>query len=444
MKYLKTVDPATLRKEFTLDHESIVEIYHNTAEKIANETDETHLTLYYVQDRLLSGCFDKHSGKMRRSWLKLGSAIRVAQTIGLDKEVMKLSEIVPSLEAENSRSVWWTLRTWDILTSSMFGRPTMIHGKLGAGPLAPPMPIGDSDSQLRIRYHFHHLQKLALISSQIEDIGESNVAQLVPKIDGELQVFRDTLPGFLSLAHPDTSFDHLHPCVILHRIILEVHLQGSLCTLFKRCIQNGCVAPYTDGIKKVYNAASRTIEAINMMVTNESLIDLYTPAFYAFDAAFLICMCVLSKHDVEFVNSFPNLDILHPINLAINNLIRLASISTLAAKGKKVIQHLRGVCENELKKRIPKNEPKPVPVEASPTDSVGTTTTNNSSSNSDLVNARPPFITPEANDSLEDLTMDPHFFKDFPVSDFLSSMPESNALLGDSFSWIDQFQLYEQ
>ncbi|KAJ5669909.1 uncharacterized protein N7477_005272, partial [Penicillium maclennaniae] len=75
-----------------------------------------------IQICILLGSFHSYHGKPKASFALLGATIKMAQAMGLHREIPENGEC----ELEESRRVWWTIYTWDRWASITYGRPPSI------------------------------------------------------------------------------------------------------------------------------------------------------------------------------------------------------------------------------------------------------------------------------------------------------------------------------
>ncbi|KAI9887508.1 MAG: hypothetical protein M1823_000687 [Watsoniomyces obsoletus] len=81
---------------------------------------EVHPNLEHVQFAFLSSVFLVETNQKTAAWLRLGSAIRIAQSIGVQLEQLPLKN------DSDARPVWWSLCVWDRLLALEYSRPFQI------------------------------------------------------------------------------------------------------------------------------------------------------------------------------------------------------------------------------------------------------------------------------------------------------------------------------
>ncbi|KAJ5780034.1 hypothetical protein N7457_005194 [Penicillium paradoxum] len=82
-----------------------------------------HFNLDRARAALLASIFLYEVNSKSASWVWIGSAVRVAQEIGLHIE----SGPWPAVEAEMRKRVWWGLYAWDRLLALEMGKPVLIN-----------------------------------------------------------------------------------------------------------------------------------------------------------------------------------------------------------------------------------------------------------------------------------------------------------------------------
>lgn len=71
-------------------------------------------SLTSVQHLFFAACYSKNEGRMKEAWFKLGTAIRLAQDLGMHMESGGPSSAnLDDLEKEMRRRTFWNLYVWD-------------------------------------------------------------------------------------------------------------------------------------------------------------------------------------------------------------------------------------------------------------------------------------------------------------------------------------------
>ena len=121
------------------------------------------------------------------------------------------------------------------------------------------------------------------------------------------------------------------------------------------------VYPYNNETKiKLYNRATSILQCTHELTLNKLSLATCTPPYFTFEGGFIICICVLSEiersnsyneHILDkFVTSNKIVDVIGPLDMAIDDLKLMCSVSTLAIKGMTILQHLRTLCQKGLAK----------------------------------------------------------------------------------------------
>ncbi|PLB37412.1 transcription factor domain-containing protein [Aspergillus candidus] len=84
---------------------------------------QDHFTLDRARAALLASIFLYEANSKSASWVWIGSAVRVAQEIGLHLD----SGPWPALEGEMRKRVWWGMYAWDRLLALEMGKPVLIN-----------------------------------------------------------------------------------------------------------------------------------------------------------------------------------------------------------------------------------------------------------------------------------------------------------------------------
>ena len=73
-------------------------------------------SLISVQHLFLAACYSNNEGRMKKAWHEIGSAIRLAQDLGMHLEMRRTHRKQPNdLEKELRRRAFWNLYVWDRL-----------------------------------------------------------------------------------------------------------------------------------------------------------------------------------------------------------------------------------------------------------------------------------------------------------------------------------------
>lgn len=86
------------------DHETAQETFFNRAERLLNADLMDFESLQLVQALVLKAMYTREAGMTNRSWIAVGTAIRVAQAVGLYAEIANGSQAA----REERRRVWYT------------------------------------------------------------------------------------------------------------------------------------------------------------------------------------------------------------------------------------------------------------------------------------------------------------------------------------------------
>ncbi|KAI9372417.1 fungal-specific transcription factor domain-containing protein [Aspergillus egyptiacus] len=98
---------------------------------------QDNFTLDQARAALLASIFLYEVNSKSASWVWNGSAVRVAQEIGLHLE----SRPWPALEGEMRKRVWWGMYTWDRILALEMGKPVLINDQ--DCDIGLPCPVDD-------------------------------------------------------------------------------------------------------------------------------------------------------------------------------------------------------------------------------------------------------------------------------------------------------------
>ncbi|KAL4780392.1 fungal-specific transcription factor domain-containing protein [Aspergillus varians] len=112
------------------------EIFYTRANKFLTEEVMEAASVQLVQALILKSMYLRGAGMTIRSWVSVGTTIRVAQAVGLQHEPTRGSQAV----REERKRIWYTCVLMDRAQSMTYGRPSMISSP---STISLPEPIDD-------------------------------------------------------------------------------------------------------------------------------------------------------------------------------------------------------------------------------------------------------------------------------------------------------------
>ena len=255
LHYLKVVDHQLL-KHFPLDPDITIHVFDETASSISSSIADEYLDITVVQERWLCASFSKNVGNFRHSWITLGSAIRVAQALGLDKRAAtprrrRQQSPIDDNEGEGDddddeielvKTLWWALRCWDVFCSLCCGLSPTLNNKIFkvSGPAEPiDIPYAPSrhentgtsyqqKEESLINMFGYEAVKLTLIASWFDLIDDDNCSKLIPELEQKLYLYENAMPRLYSVKDTDYSLDHEFTFLNVHRLLIQLYTNVML------------------------------------------------------------------------------------------------------------------------------------------------------------------------------------------------------------------------
>ncbi|KAK8005891.1 hypothetical protein PG991_012188 [Apiospora marii] len=170
-------------------------VFFNRSQELLKDADLDHGSLSLVQAFLLTAHYLQSTDKINKCWLAAGTAIRLAQGIGIQLDMASESQA----ERQERRRTWWGCILMDRVLSMTYGRPPMV-----IWPTSVPLPESIDDALL--------LPEPGSCSQPLRECAKSEVAFFVQalklskdfgaltfilKIDANLARWRRQLPEHL-------------------------------------------------------------------------------------------------------------------------------------------------------------------------------------------------------------------------------------------------------
>ncbi|WVQ79861.1 hypothetical protein IAT38_001961 [Cryptococcus sp. DSM 104549] len=185
-----------------------------------------HASPATVQAMHLMGSYilnDKRGNGAEVFWPILGTAIKIAQSLGLHRDGSHFG--LSEYEIEERRQVWWEVVTYDRLQALCFGRPCSTSYKWSDTKMPEVSElIGDEDGFHRAKYGLMHLMERVIdIQTQTAAVSYAAVAQL----DLDLREYKKNLPDLLLPNVPiqDLPLErNVHPHLVIHRFGIRLQI----------------------------------------------------------------------------------------------------------------------------------------------------------------------------------------------------------------------------
>ncbi|WVW78218.1 hypothetical protein I302_100169 [Kwoniella bestiolae CBS 10118] len=288
-----------------------------------------HASPATVQALHLMGTYilnDKRGNGGEVFWPILGTAVKVAQSLGLHRDGSHFG--LSPYEIEERRQVWWEVVTYDRLQALCFGRPCATSDRWSDTkiPQATDL-IGDEDGFHRAKYTLITMMERVIdVQTQASAVSTNAVMQL----DSELREFKKNLPEHLlpNVAIQDLPLDrNVDPHLVIHRlgIRLQVAQMRLLLNrpLFARALKDNPEDPSRSKLGPSFIALFESAQEIVQLV--KTLV-IYHPSlvarwwffwFHAFSSAVCLAAIVIRAPTCAFASpSFHGMSIVCDISAA--------------------------------------------------------------------------------------------------------------------------------
>ncbi|KAI0156509.1 hypothetical protein GGR57DRAFT_463617 [Xylariaceae sp. FL1272] len=210
--------------------------YSETGMSIASLLGKRQMSVITVLAGWTRASLLKSTGMVTEAWHQIGTCIRDAQGIGLDRDSLDpqpnaLDSSEEAMEklwmAQQRRVIWLLLVSWDLHTGAVLGRPSSVDHRLvnrtypldakatkdpAHSPLIP-RTIDDAPTPLtRTIWAWEIMSQLRDILDLEKEGPLPKDFSRVDKLHADIQDLRDRTPPCFRLHNPDTRFDDLPEC----------------------------------------------------------------------------------------------------------------------------------------------------------------------------------------------------------------------------------------
>lgn len=280
----------------------------DAAEEISRDFVASNTSIERVQEQFLKCAWLKAESRIVESWHTLGSAIREAQELGIDKEAdtKGLSEF----DIEIGRRVWTVLYTWDWQMSAWLGRPNLIDQR-NLKLMLPNLRLDQSMTEPRIPSPFTHMVLQAELGRRVTAaVGGAPTDNILSEkqvldVKSECERFIGELPPIFRVKDPDLSLDEQYPHFVFQRHQMHCVVFITMLHVFKPYLtrqRRDRITERDDEFRKMGVEISQQLFRVS-----QDLFDLEFPlsakfqmvVFAIFDTATLLCSAII--HDREHV-----------------------------------------------------------------------------------------------------------------------------------------------
>ncbi|KAF2471761.1 uncharacterized protein BDR25DRAFT_260304 [Lindgomyces ingoldianus] len=346
VQYLTSELRKTIEFELACNIQVLTERFYRAAEQLSCTFTASNTSLERVQELFLKGAWLKSDSQIVESWHSLGSAIREAQELGLDRDVgiAGLSEF----DIEIRRRLWTLLFIWDWQMSAWLGRPHLIDQK-DTTFVFPNLRLEESKSQPNLLSPFAHIALQAHLARRVaKQMGNVlNIVDLSTKdvlaVLAECETFIDELPPVFRIDNPDTSLDEEHPYYVLQRRQLHVVIWMTMVDPLKPYLTRSPdqkASSYDIKFRdRGIDLSLKLLKAARLLFDHEFPINsrFHLVIFCVFDTATILCSAII--HDTS--DRFPHREeVMGAVETSLEMLHQLSPTSRIGASSYKFLFNL--------------------------------------------------------------------------------------------------------
>ncbi|KAJ5096380.1 hypothetical protein NUU61_005736 [Penicillium alfredii] len=359
----------------------------------------THLnpkgSLLRVQHLVFAGLKSRCEGRTNDFRNALGTAIQVAQKIGLDKDATQWVPDMNELEKETRRRIFCNLYIWDSVLSRQLDRIAILHGGLSPENM-PRMRLGPDIDDTHTLEGFTERILQARLANFWKKTGpklgsEYDIVLAEERYEMLCSDFLATLPSAFAL-QPDKQWDERLPMLPHQRELLHISLFESICCNFRPALlQEPTQVQELPKYKQVLLSSQRKALAVAALYVLRGASTLHAlmggsqtrftgiilPTFEA--AALLVYLCMDrtfcgedEPHRASMNNSDPlgagivsskREECMQAVRDALNRLQMLAEVSHMAEVGAQTLAQLLRKMAKGPRKPQKRTKPSPPPPE---------------------------------------------------------------------------------
>ncbi|KAF2021511.1 hypothetical protein BU24DRAFT_362141 [Aaosphaeria arxii CBS 175.79] len=337
VQYLTVEIRRMVEFELACSSQQLTERFGGAADQLSSTFPPSKSSLERVQEQFLRGAWLKSESKIVESWHALGSTIREAQELGMDKDlgIENLSEF----EIEIRRRIWTLLYIWDWQMGAWLGRPNQINQK-DCKFVFPNLRLDESASTPNLLSAFAHMSLQAMLGRRIADylnehpVGQPLSADQVFMIQGECELFTAELPPVFRIQDPDLSLDETHPYYVFQRSQLHVVIYTVQLDFLKPYLTRSHedeLTSHDDEFRSMgVELGLKLLRKARILFDHEFPINakFHLVVFSIFDTATLMCSAII--HDVR--KTLPHRErVMDEIENGLGMLHQLSSTSKIGA-----------------------------------------------------------------------------------------------------------------
>ncbi|CAK9785666.1 hypothetical protein CC85DRAFT_288374 [Cutaneotrichosporon oleaginosum] len=237
---------------------------------LENASPATVLALHLMGTYILN---DKIGNSADVFWPILGTATRVAQSLGLHRDGLMFG--LSPYEVQERRMLYWEVLTYDRLQALCFGRPCAMSNRSSDTLLPDDEALaGDEDGFHRSKYRLIEIMERVL---DVQTNAKPTPYSTVQAVDKEITTFRENLPDTMlpKTQISDLPMDRmLSPQIVIHRLSIRFLVAQTRLLLnrhwftiaLKDSPEDPGQSPFGDAFIAVFESASEIVQTIRQLV----------------------------------------------------------------------------------------------------------------------------------------------------------------------------------
>jgi hypothetical protein len=198
-------------------------------------------SLTWVHQLFFEACYLRDAGRINEAWHAVGSALRVAQDLGMHLEPSKSDLLqVGELQQDLRKRAFWNLYLCDNFLSGILERIPTIHEEyitVGLPKLRLVSDTTDSEMPAPFDAQLCHI-RITRLWSTMQQSAKANLNTYNPTVTDEQyetinEKFIRTLPPAFAIHNPSLKWDNRLPVIARQRLLLRIAILSVFCKLFK-------------------------------------------------------------------------------------------------------------------------------------------------------------------------------------------------------------------
>ncbi|RFU27207.1 hypothetical protein B7463_g9134, partial [Scytalidium lignicola] len=361
-----TLTTRVFQVENSSDRDRLSQMYGEKGMEIMTLLGREDPTITAVQHDLMRGVWLKNCSRGKEAWHVLGSAVRMAQELGLHlhSEVYQTrdSKVEDTLNQlwyeEYKRRLWIRLFAWDSHMAFTLNRPRIIHlSDCTAKPpldcdlpfdpsVAVPTVVGEHDPPSSFTPHLFQYSLSRLVHEAMSlnankrDVKDYSV---VKKIHGEVLSLLDNLPAVVRHENPNVSWDNRCSHLAKQREQIATSANSFLLALYRAHARDRRESRQA-AVQAALSILASQERLFNMM--GKHAYNLYILTIYSLDASIFLSV-TLAEHPLTDIDLTSQVH--RAIRAALYRLQLAMERSQLARSGERILK----LCYQKMERSTP-------------------------------------------------------------------------------------------